>query len=105
MLETFNNFFMLLCILILVGLGLGIGVVFLMARMLLRPRRMTDGWAVYLLKRLSPLDLGLEYEETGLEGEGGIRIVGWWIPCGGSKNCAVLIHGYADAKVGAIAWG
>jgi pimeloyl-ACP methyl ester carboxylesterase len=34
-----------------------------------------------------------------------IRIAAWWIehdqPC---QNCAILIHGYADAKVGGIAW-
>src|SRR5437762_3574893 len=100
--QTFNNFFSLFVVLLVVGLGMGIGMVFLMARMLLRPRRMTDGRAAYLLKRLSPLDLGLEYEIVSFDVGERVRIAGWWIPCQGSKNCAVLIHGFADAKVGAI---
>ena len=81
-----------------------LGVVAAMAGMLLKPRRMTDGRAVYLLKRLSPLDLGLQYELVSFDVGQGVRIAGWWISSGMSKNCAVLIHGYADAKVGAIAW-
>ena len=81
-----------------------------MAVSLLRPPRMTDGKAVWVLRRLSPGDLGLGFvdvhfnvrdEETGE----GLRIAGWWIahPAAAGR-CVVLLHGYADAKVGAIAW-
>jgi hypothetical protein len=71
---------------------------------------MTDGKAVYVLQRLSPGDLGMHFElvrfavrdeQTRRE----LQLAGWWIPhpAGGDKT-VVLIHGYADAKVGAIAW-
>jgi len=34
-----------------------------------------------------------------------LTISGWWIPANAaSDKCVVLLHGYADAKVGAIAW-
>jgi hypothetical protein len=34
-----------------------------------------------------------------------LHVAGWWIPASpASRRCAVLIHGYADAKVGAIAF-
>lgn len=85
----------------------------LMARRLLRPPRMTDGKAAYVLQRLSPGDLQLPFEElhfdvrderTGRK----IRLTAWWIPAhehaARRDGCAILIHGYADAKVGAIAW-
>src|SRR5437867_2142186 len=106
-------------VLIVAGAALAAAVVFLMARALLRPPRMTDGKAVWVLKRLSPGDLGLNYEEMSFDvrdersGEP-LRIMGWWVPASGanggavaeasSDRCVVLIHGYADAKVGAIAW-
>src|SRR5689334_15757365 len=91
-----------------------------MARMLLTPSRMSDGKAAYLLKRLSPGHLGLRYELTRFEVRGQrtgdalnadvlngdvLKIAAWWIahPAAMGK-CVVLIHGYGDAKVGAIAW-
>lgn len=86
-------------------------VVWLMAYMLLRPPRMTDGKAAWVLKRISPGDLGLPFRPLTfqirdmLTGQV-MKMAAWWIPhprAGG--RCAVLIHGYADAKVGAIAWG
>jgi uncharacterized protein len=82
----------------------------LMGLVLIRPRRMTDGRALAILRRLSPADLGMEFEECVFEildeSTGGkIRIAAWWIPLAvNSGKCAILIHGYADAKVGAIAW-
>jgi len=88
-----------------------------MAESILRPPRMSDGKALYLLKRLAPDDLGLKYERviyTVCDERTGkpLSLAAWWVPCeaGGASNhgksdrCAVLIHGYADAKVGAIAW-
>ena len=75
---------------------------------------MTAGKALYLLNRLAPDDLGLPYEQSTFvvrdERTGKpLPIVAWWIPCESAGapetgRCAVLIHGYADAKVGAIAW-
>ena len=86
-------------------------LILLMARTLLHPHRMTDAKATWVLKRLSPGDLGLRFEDltfhvrdeqTGRP----LRIAAWWIPCGDlpPDRTILLIHGYADAKVGAIAW-
>jgi hypothetical protein len=107
---------MLVRILILSLVTVGIGVamcgamVFIMAQMLLRPRRMSDGRALMLLHRISPADLGMEYEEVSFkvidQCDGlPLTIAGWWIPTPDSQGkCAVIIHGYSDAKVGGIAW-
>jgi pimeloyl-ACP methyl ester carboxylesterase len=83
----------------------------LMARTLLRPGRMTDAKAIVRLQRLSPADLALRYEDVVFHvrdeqsGEP-LRIAGWWIPASApnATRTLLLIHGYADAKVGAIAW-
>jgi pimeloyl-ACP methyl ester carboxylesterase len=103
-------------VLLVAGLVLGATMVALMARSLLRPPRMSDGKAAWFLKRLSPGDLGLPFEELSFDVRGehtgrALRISGWWIPTDGgdahrraSDRCVVLLHGYADAKVGAIAW-
>jgi pimeloyl-ACP methyl ester carboxylesterase len=92
-----------------VGLLLAAAVVFLMARALLSPPRMTDGKALYVLGRLGPSDLGLESQEVSFKVRdartgGSLLIAGWWIPRASSRQTVVLIHGYSDAKVGAIAW-
>ena len=106
---------MLAVVLLALGVLLAAATVFLMAWSLLRPPRMTDAKAVWLLQRLSPGDLGMPYEDTFFSvrdertGES-IRIAGWWIPCPATTGapetdrCVVLLHGYADAKVGGIAW-
>src|SRR5689334_17501428 len=83
-------------------------LVVMMARTLLRPTRMTDARATWRLKRLSPRDLGLEFEETSFvvrdeRTAGQLKIAAWWIPCPSAMRTILLIHGYADAKVGAIA--
>ena len=86
------------------------GVVIGMATMLLKPPRMTDGKATYVLQRLSPEDLGLEYGTVRFDvrdaaGGGKLKIAGWWIPPRETTGkCVVALHGYGDAKVGAIAW-
>src|SRR5688572_14549042 len=93
-----------------------------MARTLLRPTRMTDAKATWILKRLSPGDLDLNFEDLKFRvrdeqsGEP-LDIAAWWIPASagragagagaggaGLTRTVLLIHGYADAKVGAIAW-
>jgi alpha-beta hydrolase superfamily lysophospholipase len=36
---------------------------------------------------------------------GRLPFAAWWIPCPRSQGkCVVIVHGYADAKVGGIAW-
>jgi hypothetical protein len=87
----------------------GIAVVALMAWSLIHPPRMTDGKAAWVLRRLAPSDLGLAFEEMSFEvrDQSGrrLKIAAWWIPHRNAEGrCAMLIHGYADAKVGAIAW-
>lgn len=102
---------MILLLLMLVVLALLIAATLILtAHAMLRPPRMTDGKAVYLLKRLSPGDLQMEYEPIQFsvrdEHTGGqLHIAGWWMPnLTPSDRTVVLLHGYADAKVGAIAW-
>jgi pimeloyl-ACP methyl ester carboxylesterase len=105
-----GGYLVLLLTLLGVGAATGAVVVAGMALALLMPPRMTDGKAVWLLRRLSPGDLGLGFEDVAFsvrDDKTGqpMRIAGWWIPhpaAGG--RCVVLLHGYADAKVGAIAW-
>jgi pimeloyl-ACP methyl ester carboxylesterase len=91
------------------GVLLAASLSLLLMRSILCPPRMTDGKAVYVLHRLSPGDLGLMFDnqwftvrdERGKE----LKIAGWWISAAQpSRKCVVLIHGYADAKVGSIAW-
>lgn len=100
----------LLLMLIAVGVLLVAALVVIMARGLVRPRRMTDGKAIYVLKRLSPGDLAMPFEDVRWRvrdsaGGGEISIAGWWIPHpAGSRRTCVIVHGYADAKVGGIAW-
>ena len=100
----------LLAVMLLLGAALAAGLVMLMAQLLLRPPRMTDGKAVYRLQRLSPGDLGLHFEDMVFavrdERSGQtLHLAAWWIPHRGAQGrCVLLIHGYADAKVGAIAW-
>jgi uncharacterized protein len=100
----------LVLVLLAVGLLTAGAVILLMARLLLRPPRMTDGKALYLLRRLSPNDLGLEFEPVEFvvrdeQSRRPLRLAGWWIPqANPSSKCAVMVHGYGDAKVGAIAW-
>jgi alpha-beta hydrolase superfamily lysophospholipase len=83
--------------------------IFVVARMRLMPPRMTDGKALYRLKRVFPADLALPYEDVTFAvddaREGRLRLRGWWIPAPlASSRCVVICHGYADAKVGALAW-
>lgn len=101
----------LLVILLVVGAALFLLVACAMAKVLLTPRRMSDGRALYILRRLSPGDLGLPFEETAFhvldEQHPGqkLKLAAWWIPPENpSDKTVVIIHGYSDAKVGGIAW-
>lgn len=102
-------------ILALIVLAIGTLLIVLLAGVialsLLRPPRMSDGKAMYILRRLSPGDLGMPFEpirfsvaDAQTSGDK-IDLASWWIPSAApSAHCVVLLHGYADAKVGAIAW-
>ena len=76
---------------------------------LLKPPRMTDGKALWIYKRLSPADLGLRFEDVTFtvrdERDGSpLSLAAWWIPHPASNGrCVVMLHDYADAKVGVIA--
>ena len=83
---------------------------FVMAYLLLRPPRMSDGKAIWLLKRLAPSDLDLPFEPlsfhiTDDRTRSPLKLAAWWIPHPHAQGrTVILLHGYADAKVGAIAW-
>ncbi|HEY8665625.1 MAG TPA: alpha/beta hydrolase [Tepidisphaeraceae bacterium] len=101
--------FMLLIILLAGGALLCACAAGLMAWSLVHPPRMTDGKAMWVLRRLSPADLGMGFEDVkiAIRDEHGksLSISAWWIANPAAQGrCAVLVHGYADAKVGAIAW-
>ncbi len=104
------NYLTLLWVLLVVGLVLAGLTVRAMAIILLRPPRMTDGRAAWRLKRLSPGDLRLTYSDVTYEVRDELtgdrlKLTAWWIPSSrAADRCAILLHGYSDAKVGAIAW-
>ena len=97
-------------VMISVGIALCAFMIFAMARMLLVPERMNDGRALLFLQRLTPADIGLEYEPLNFQvidelTQTKLKIAAWWIPAPESRGkTAILLHGYSDAKVGAIAW-
>ena len=104
--------FSMVMLIVIIGVGgavLCAGAAVLMGWSLTHPPRMSDGKAMWVLKRLSPSDLGMEFEDVKfvVREERGERlsIAAWWIPHPRAQGrCVVLQHGYADAKVGAIAW-
>lgn len=102
----------ILLLVVMAGAGvlLFAGAAALMGWSLVHPPRMTDGKAAWVLRRLSPLDVGLAFEDVAFavrdERGRNLKIAAWWVPNPEADGrCAVLVHGYADAKVGAIAWG
>jgi hypothetical protein len=105
-----SGYIVLAGVIAFLGVLTAILTITVMAIALLRPPRMTDGKAVWVLRRMSPGDLGLSFEEVHFnvrDEQNGqmLKIAGWWIPSAeAGGNCVVLLHGYADAKVGAIAW-
>jgi pimeloyl-ACP methyl ester carboxylesterase len=105
-----ERFLILGLVMAAIGVAAAIGLIVTLAFMLLRPKRMTDARALVILGRLLPTDLGMEYEDVSyhvLDESTGkkIKIAGWWIPTPSARGrCAVILHGYSDAKVGGIAW-
>src|SRR5215212_15570 len=102
--------FLRLILVLLAGLLILLAsLAYLMARFLLRPPRMSDGKAAWLLKRLTPLDLGLSFTPVNFTvrdelTKKSLQIAAWWMARNASSKSVILLHGYADAKVGAIAW-
>jgi hypothetical protein len=101
--------FSLLLVLAVTAFALYLLTVFLLARTLTRPPQLTDARALARLNRMSPDDLSLPFESLDFhvrdERTGRpLRLASWWIPHPTSDRCAILIHGYADAKIGSIAW-
>lgn len=100
----------LILMLLLGGIAAAGAAIAIMALSLLRPPRMTDGKALWVLRRVSPLDVGLAYEDmnfTVRDEQTGkpLKIAGWWIPhASAGGRSVVMIHGYADAKIGSMAW-
>jgi len=107
---TFHGLLVLLLVLLGMGAVLWTALAMIMAWAILHPPRMSAGKAIYHLQRLSPGDLGLGFEDQPFtvidtRSSGKLNIAAWWIPASNqSEKCVVLIHGYGDAKVGAIAW-
>ena len=105
-----NPYVSLVLLLLVAGAVLLLAVVHLMARALTRPPRMTDGKALSVLHRLTPKDVGLRFEPTTFEvrdiiAGGKLKLAAWWMPADKpSEKTVILVHGYADAKVGALAW-
>lgn len=97
-------------VLLLVAAGMIAALVVMMARHLLRPPRMTDGKAMYVLKRLTPEDLGLPFESVtfsvqDVASRQSLKLAAWWIGAAlPSSRTVLILHGYSDAKVGGIAW-
>ncbi len=46
----------------------------------------------------TPQDAGLPYDRIEFSSEDGVRHAGWWVPRGGSRRAAVLVHGWGGAK-------
>jgi len=103
---------LLILILVLIGCAFlaWAAAVWLAADSILRPPRMSDAKAMAVLGRLSPGDLSMPFERMFFQvrdsaTEKIIPVSAWWLArAGGGSKCVILIHGYADAKVGSIAW-
>lgn len=109
-LSMVGAFVMLGVILVVIAVLFAAATVVGMAFSLMRPARMSAGRALWMLRRLTPGDLGIDFEDVNFtvrdEHSGrALKLPGWWMPRPhGGGRCAVLIHGYGDAKIGAIAW-
>jgi pimeloyl-ACP methyl ester carboxylesterase len=90
-------------ILLLVGAALVVIVVLGQMRRVLRPPRMDDARALRTLGRLTPADVGLPWEATTFRHDG-LELAAWRVDLADCDRTVVIVHGYADAKVGALAW-
>jgi hypothetical protein len=62
--RTLMGWAILAGVMFVVGAVLVIGTAWAIALSLLRPPRMSDGKALYVLRRMSPADIGLSYERV-----------------------------------------
>jgi len=105
-----NSAVTFIAVLLGVGALASLAIVLAMAMAMLRPPRMSEGRAVAILHRLSPGDLGLNFSDRRFvvrDGftDGKLTLAAWWIPHPqAASRTILLVHGYGDAKVGAIAW-
>lgn len=106
----FYSVLILLLMLLLVGAALVAGVSLAMARVLLAPPRMTGGRALWILRRLAPSDIGLSSEDLAFvvrddRTNHNLKLAAYWIPAPTTATrCVMIIHGYADSKLGGVAW-
>jgi len=107
LLPVFIEVIVLVLLLLLAALFCVGVVLWWMAVMLVRPPRMTPGKAMYVLKRIDPADLGIAFEPMSFDvrnrNGASVRLAAWWMDAA-SEQTVILIHGYADAKVGSIAF-
>ncbi len=93
----------------LIAVSAWILAVVLLALARLRPPRLTEIRAMYLLKRMTPQDLGLPFEPrsfTVRRANGKpLRLAAWLVLHPEAQGrLVIVVHGYADAKIGTAAW-
>jgi pimeloyl-ACP methyl ester carboxylesterase/uncharacterized protein YneF (UPF0154 family) len=106
----------MLCVFLAAGVLLVWLAVREMRTMLLRPPRMTETKALRILQRIGPDDVGIAaFEEIPFRVYRGdesperaqtLQIKSFWMPHPDPRvtRTCVLIHGFADSRVGALAW-
>lgn len=67
------------------GAGLGAGVA---ARWISGPQRPALDY------RITPFELGLDFEQVAFEASDGTRLAGWWLDRPGSERVVVVCHGH-----------
>ena len=97
--------------LLLLGAATWAAAVWWTAAAIHRPPRMVGGRAWARLGRTSPADLGLRFVDEprdvpdAARPAESIRLAAWWLPHPRvSRRTCVLLHGYGDARAGALAW-
>ena len=102
-------FIQALTLILVLGMA-ALAIILLMAAARLRPPRLTDAKALYLLGRLTPADLGFTFETLRFTvdhptSHRPVRLAAWLVPHPQAQGrTVILIHGYSDAKIGAAAW-
>ena len=102
--------FTLIALLLCAGALAWLAAVLLLAHGLCHPPRLTDGKALRILNRLSPADLNLHFTPLSLPGSNLFTsttpmLAAWFVPAEApSDRTVVIVHGYADAKVGSLAY-
>ena len=111
--HSVGPFLLAAAVLLSAGLAAWALAVLWTTRAILRPPRMTGGRAWARLARTNPADLDLPFEDERYDVAdaatpgGRISLAAWWVPppadAAFGRTC-VLLHGYGDARVGALAW-